>query len=140
MTENTPPKRPAGFLPMGIFFIFGATMAGYAAVTLLWPGTRLDALWALNRQAHAALVPVGKIAGPLFLVLSAALAAAAVGWLRRRYWGWLLGFIIIAINAAGDLANLLRGEALKGAVGVIIAGLLLMYMMRPTVRDYFTRR
>ena len=138
MTETPPPKRPAAFLAVGIFYLFGATMAAYAAVTLYWPGTALDALWALNRQAHAALAPVGKIAGPLFLVLSLALAAAAVGWLRRRFWGWLLGVVIVAINATGDLANLVRGEALKGTIGVIIAGFLLVYITRRNVRNYFS--
>jgi len=130
--------RPAAFVAIGIFFIFGATMAAYAAATLLWPGTPLDALWALNRQAHTALAPVGRIAGALFVVLSLALAAAAVGWLRRRFWGWLLGVVILALNTTGDLANLVRGEALKGAIGVAIAGLLLIYISRREVRNYFS--
>jgi hypothetical protein len=32
---------------MGLFFVFGATLAAYAAITLLDPGTVLDGLWAL---------------------------------------------------------------------------------------------
>lgn len=133
----TQTARPHGFIPIGIFFIFGATMAAYAAITLLWPGTFLDALWALNKRGHAELVPFGKIAAPAFVILSASLAATAVGWFCRRYWGWLWGISIIAINATGDLVNLARGQALKGTVGVVIAGLLLMYMSRSTVRNYF---
>ena len=134
------PARPRGFAPIGIFFIFGATMSAYAAITLIRPGTFLDKLWALNKQAHAELLPVANISGPLFLILSAALAAAATGWFRRRYWGWLLGVVIIAINAAGDLVNLVRGEGFKGAVGVVVAGLLLIYMTRSSVRNYFPRK
>jgi hypothetical protein len=61
----------------------------------------------------------------------------SVGWFRRRRWGWLLGTTIIAINAAGDLINAARGEWLKGAVGVAIAGLLLFYITRSEVRSYF---
>lgn len=137
--DNVQLTRPAGFLAIGVFFIFGASMAAYAAVTLFWPGTALDALWSLNRPAHDTLAPVGKIAGALFAVLCVALIAAATGWLRRRFWGWLLGVAIVAINAAGDLANLARGEVLKGAIGVVIAGLLLIYMTRRTVRRYFSR-
>jgi len=131
--------RPRGFLPIGIFFIFGSTMAAYAALTLLWPGTALDVLWTLNKQAHAVLLPHAGIAGPLFLVLSAALAATAVGWLRRRHWGWLLGVVIVVINATGDMINLLRGERLKGALGVTIAGILFIYLIRPNVRRHFSR-
>ena len=130
-------SRPRGFVAIGAFFVFGAIMAFYAAITLLKPGTFLDALWALNKRGHAGLLLLGKSAALLFLVLCALLALAAVGWFRRCYWGWVLGVTIIAINAAGDIANLARGEGLKGAVGVAIAGLLLIYMTRARVRNYF---
>jgi len=103
-------KRPRGFVPIGAFFFFGATMALYAGVTLLYPGTVLDRLWDLNKSAHAQLAPLAKVAGPGFILLSASLCAAAIGWFRRRRWGWFLGTAIIVINAAGDLANAIRGE------------------------------
>jgi hypothetical protein len=129
------PNRPRGFVAIGVFFAFGATMAAYAAVTLLRPGTILDALWALNKRGHAGLVLLGRSAVLLFAVLSVLLGLAAVGWFRRKYWGWMLGVTIIAINATGDLINAVMGEWLKGAVGVVIAGLLLIYMTR--VKSYF---
>jgi len=132
------PDRPRGFVAIGVFFVFGATMAAYAAATLLKPGTVLDRLWVLNKPGHAQLASLGKGVA-LGFVLSALLCAAAVGWFRRRYWGWVLGTTIIAINAAGDLINGVRGEWLKGAVGVVIAGLLLFYMARNGVRNYFRR-
>jgi len=115
-------------------------MAAYAAVTLLKPGTVLDRLWALNKTGHAQLASLGKGAGLGFVVLSALLCAAAVGWFQRRYWGWVLGTTIIALNAAGDLINGVMGEWLKGAVGVAIAGLLLIYMTRSEVRNYFATK
>ena len=130
-------QRPWGFIPLGIFFVFGSTMAAYAAVTLLRPGTALDGLWALNKKGHAQLALLGEGAGFGFVVLSALLCAAAVGWFHRRRWGWLLGTTIIAINTVGDLINAARGEWLKGAVGVAIAGLLLAYITRSEVRRYF---
>jgi hypothetical protein len=133
-------QRPRRFVPIGVFFLFGATMAAYAAVTLLKPGTVLDRLWALNKTGHAQLASLGKGAGLGFVVLSALLCAAAVGWFQRRYWGWVLGTTIIALNAAGDLINGVMGEWLKGAVGVAIAGLLLIYMTRSEVRNYFATK
>ncbi len=133
-------ERPRGFVPIGVFFVFGAAMAAYAAVTLLKPGTILDGLWVLNKTAHAQLVSLGKGAGLGFVVVSALLCAAAVGWFRRRYWGWILGVTIVAMNAAGDLVNLAIGEHLKGAVGVAIAGLFLLYMTSSGVRNYFGTR
>jgi hypothetical protein len=130
--------RPQGFIWIGAFFVFGATMAAYAAVTLLRPGTVLDALWVLNKEGHAGLLPLGKTAGLLFVVLSVLLSVAALGWFRRRKWGWMLGVVIIAMNLAGDVVNVVRGEGLKGAVGAVIAGMLLIYVTRAGVRNYFT--
>jgi hypothetical protein len=135
--RTSSPGRPRGFVPIGVFFAFGATMAAYAAVTLLIPGTFLDTLWALNKHGHEQLAGLGKIAALPFSILSIALCCAAIGWFHRRYWGWFLGTSIIAINMAGDVVNLAIGEHLKGAVGVVTAGLLLIYMTRPSVRDYF---
>jgi hypothetical protein len=115
-------------------------MAAYAAITLLVPGTFLDALWVLNKQGHEELAGLGRLAALPFGVLCLALCLAAVGWFRRRPWGWVLGVTILAINMAGDLVNLAFGEHLKGAVGVAIAGLLLTYMTRSGVRGCFCTR
>jgi hypothetical protein len=129
--------RPGGFIPIGVFFYFGATMASYAAITLLMPGTVLDRGWALNPTAYAQLHSMGRVMGVPFIFLAIALFMAAIGWLRRRRWAWKLGTAIVAINLIGDFINMLRGEWGKGAVGVAIAGLLLSYMMRARVRNYF---
>jgi hypothetical protein len=99
-------QHPRGFVPIGIFFLFGATMAAYAAVTLLKPGTALDALWTLNKAGHAQLASLGKGAGLGFVLLSALLCAAAVGWFRRRYWGWVL-------FATDGLHELRNGEGVE---------------------------
>ena len=133
------PDSPHGFMAIGVFLVFGAIMAAYAAATLLKPGTVLDGLWVLNKTGHAQLASLGKGVALGFVVLSALLCATAVGWFRRCYWGWILGTTIIAINAVGDLINGVMGEWRKGAVGVVIAGLLLFYMTRSGVRKYFGR-
>ena len=131
------PTRPRWFVAIGAFFAFGAAMAAYAAATLLKPDTFLDILWALNKRGHAGLASLGRGAVFLFALLSVLLSLAAVGWLRRKYWGWLLGVTIIAVNVMGDLINGVMGDWLRAPAGVAIAGLLLIYMLQPGVRDYF---
>ena len=115
-------------------------MAAYAAITLVRSGTFLDRAWALNRTAHMQFLPLGRMVAVPFGVLAVVLSLAGVGWFRRRYWGWLLGVSLIATNFAGDVVNLALRDWLKGAVGVVIAGLLLVYMTRPRVRAYFLPR
>ena len=131
--------QPCGYGPIGAFFVFGAVMSAYAAVTLLVPGTRLDVLWTLNPRGHEGLATLGRWAPLLFIVVSPTLALAAFGWFRRRRWGWALGVMMIAINMIGDLGQLAFGERWKGALGVAIAGLLLFYLLRQHTRNYFRR-
>jgi hypothetical protein len=131
--------KTQGFTLIGIFLFFGALMASLAAVTLLWPGTALDRLWALNPGAYKQLAPLGGMVGIFFLVLGVALATAGIGWFRRRLWAWRLAAAIIAIQALGDVVNCLRGDFLGGGTGLIIAGALLLFLLRSKVRATFAR-
>ncbi len=130
-------KPVRGLTAVGIFLFFGAAMASLAGITLVWPDTVLDKIWVLNPRGLQQLAPFGKAVGIPFLMLSGILAAAGVGWFRRRLWGWRLSVAIIAIQVLGDLINCLRGDYLRGGVGVVIAGALLVYLLRPIIRGSF---
>ena len=137
--ESTLPAlpAPAGITAIGVFWFFGAVMASYACVTLLWPGTVLDRLWKLNSSAHVDLLLMGPAIGILFLVLCAVLVAAGIGWIRRRAWGWTLGVVLLGTQVTGDLLSAAMGEYLRGGTGVLIAGSLLFYLFRPRVKQFF---
>ena len=126
-----------GFTAIGMVLFFGAVMASLAATTLLWPGTALDRVWDLNPIAYKQLAPRGGAVGVLFLLLGAALTTAGIGWFRRRPWGWRLAVVIIATQVVGDLVNCIRGDLLRGGTGVLIAGALLLFLLRPKIRDSF---
>src|SRR5579862_3553325 len=125
---------------MAVFLVFGATMATLAGITLLFPGSFLDPIWRLNPEAGDQLRQLGRGVGIAFLGLGAAMVAAAIGWIKRRFWGWALAVIIIASQVLGDLVNVFRGEWLKGAVGAAIAGALLAYLVRPAIRGAFEKK
>jgi len=125
---------------IGVFLFFGAIMACLAGATLIWRGTLLDHLWTLNAPAYKQLSPLGKTVGILFLMLSASLATAGLGWFGRRPWGWRLAVAIIATQVLGDLVSIFMGPIVRGAVGVTIAGALLFYLLRADVRAAFVVR
>jgi hypothetical protein len=129
-------KTP-GFTAIGIFLFFGAVMASLAATTLLWRGTALDRVWVLNPMAYKQLAPLGGAVGILFLLLGAALTTAGIGWFQRCLWGWRLAVVIIAVQVLGDVLNCVRGHWLRGGVGIIIAGTLLLFLLRPRIRAMF---
>jgi FtsH-binding integral membrane protein len=90
----------------------------------------------MNPVAYAQLSPLGVPVGIVFLLLAVVLALAATGWWRHRRWGWILAAVIIVIQVVGAFLNLLRGDLLRGAAGVVIASALLFYMTRPRVRAW----
>jgi len=128
---------PRGLRPIGVFLFFGALMASLAATTLLWRGTALDRVWVLNPAAYKRLAPLGSRIGILFLLLGAALTTAGVGWFRRRLWAWRLTVVIIATQVLGDVVNCVRGDWLRGGIGVIIAGSLLLFLLQAKIRAAF---
>lgn len=135
MTRGT--QLPWGFKIVGGFPFFGFVMASLAGTTLLWPGTPLDRMWALNPRAYNQLAPHGRVVGLLFLLLGAALFVAGTGWFRRRRWGWRLAVAIITTQVLGDLVNAFRGDFVRGVFGFIVAGALLVYLLRQDVRSAF---
>ncbi len=137
---SAPSPRPRGWLAIGIFLIWSAAMATFAGVTLIFPGTLLDRAWALNPVGHAGLTARGRWVGFLFPLLGLTLAAAGIGWLKCRRWGWMLAILLIGGNAAGDLVRLASGAWAAGTVGVLMAGALLVYMTRPGMRHFFRSR
>jgi hypothetical protein len=128
---------PRGMTAIGIFLLFGTVMAFLAGTTLVWHGTFLDRMWALNPRAYDELAPLGKPAGFLFLSLAVALILAGTGWLKRRQWGWWLAVAIIGTEVLGNFVNVFFGRVVQGLVGVTIAGALLLYITRPYVRATF---
>jgi len=129
--------KARGIPAIGIFLFFGAVMASLAATTLLWRGTALDRVWDINPTAYKQLAALGGTVGILFVLLGAALAAAGIGWFRRRLWGWRLAIVIVATQVLGDIVNCVRGDWLRGGTGVIIAGALLLFLLRPQIRALF---
>jgi hypothetical protein len=126
-----------GLTAFGVFLLWAATAASLAGTTLLCRGTVLDRVWSLNPRAYKQLAPLGHKAGIPLLIVAFALAMAGIGWIRRRYWAWWLAVLIIATQFVGDLVNLFGGHIMEGAIGVVAAGLLLTYLLRPPTRAIF---
>jgi hypothetical protein len=135
MPTSAPPRA---LTAIGIFLIFATCMASLAAITLTFPGTPLDLAWNLNARAYTDLKPLGPIIGIPFSLLALSLGMSAIGWFRRRRWGWLLATIIIAIQIPGDIINAATGHLIQGLIGAIIASALLFYLLRRSVRCAFS--
>jgi hypothetical protein len=135
MSAQTSSRK--GFIAVGLFLFFGAAMASFAGMTLLWPGTILDRAWSLNPDAFTQLSALGRMIGVPFLFLACALAVAGAGWFCQRRWAWWLTVIIIATQVVGGLAHLLTRHFLEGSVALLVSTALLFYLVRPSTRAAF---
>jgi hypothetical protein len=93
-------------------------------------------VWALNPTAYKKLTPLGGSVRILFLLLGATLTMSGIGWFRDLLWGWRLAITIIATQVRGDVVNCVKGDFLRGGIGVIIGGLLL-FLLRSKIRAAF---
>src|SRR6266496_3645729 len=100
--------RPLGVLAISVILLASTAIALITGVSLAFPGTFLDRIWALNRGAYIEFVTLGRLAVGLFVV-----------------------------NVAGDAARIFTGEPVKGAFGVAIAAGFVIYLTRLRVREYF---
>jgi hypothetical protein len=127
---NEQQRRPIGIILLCFFFTFGVLASGLSAVMLLAPGTPLDVLWRLNPHAHEGFLRMGRSAVVLMSAVCLACTAAALGLWRRRPWGYWTAMVILSMNLLGDIINSLLGREWRTLVGVPIAGLMILYLLK----------
>jgi len=129
--------RPLGVLAISVILLASTAIALITGVSLAFPGTFLDRIWALKRGAYIEFVTLGRPAGISLMILGLICAIAAAGLLKRRKWAWWLAVGLFVVNVAGDAARIFTGEPVKGAFGVAIAAGFVIYLTRLRVREYF---
>src|SRR5206468_5772281 len=128
-------QKPLGVLAISVILLVSTAIALITGVSLAFPGTFLDRIWALNRRAYIEFAALGRTAGISLMILGLIIAAA--GLLKRRKWAWWLAVGLFVVNVAGDAARIFTGEPVKGAFGVAIAAGFVIYLTRLRVREYF---
>jgi len=122
---------------LAVFFAAGCLIAIVAAASLLSPGGFLEPMWRLNPRARLAFSGLGIAAPALLVLVAAACGIACVGILRRRMWGHRAAVGLISLNLVGDTVNAALGIEPRAAVGIPVAGALLVYLLSRRVRGYF---
>jgi hypothetical protein len=128
--------RPAGITAMSLFFIFGTTMSGLAALSLI-PGSVLEPIWRLNPRGHEGLRSLGSLGIVLMATVSLACLTAAAGLWRGRRWGQRTAAIILSVNAIADAVNGIIAGDRRTLIGLPIAAAMLWYLYTRKVRGFF---
>ena len=94
----------------------------------------METVWLAYPARRAVLMPYRPWLGPGFLGLAMVMAAASVGSFRQRRWGWRVAVTIFAVNGLSDAVQMILGHLVEGGIGVLVAGAVLFYLMRASVR------
>ena len=122
------------------FFLAATVVAGLASFTMLVTGTAIDNIWNSKEHEYHQMLHHRLPIGLGFALLAVLLALAAIGWVRRRRWEWLLSVLIFAVNLVADLATLLISPAWADVVPVAIESAILTWILLPRTRSQFASR
>lgn len=119
------------------FFAAAAIVAALASFTMLVTGTAIDDIWRDKEHDYHQMLHHRIPIGLGFALLAVLLALAAIGWARRRRWGWLLSALIFGVNFAAGLAVLVTSASWANAMPVAIESLILVWILLPRTKAQF---
>ena len=120
------------------FFAAATLVAAAAAFTLLVPGTAVDAIWREKERDYHVMLEHRAPIGLGFALLAVLLGLAAIGWARRRRWGWLLSVFVFGVNLIADLAAFVATPSWSTLLPIAVEGLILTWIVRPHTRSKFS--
>lgn len=135
--ENRSNARPVGIIALVILFAIGTCAGFLSAVSLIFAGSFLEPIWDLNPHARAGFSRIGSWAIVLMISVCIACLFTTLGlWLRRR-WGYWLAVVMLVVNLAGDVVNVVTGIEPRAIVGIPIVSVILAYLLRKRTRCHF---
>ncbi|HEX7275486.1 MAG TPA: hypothetical protein VF248_07740 [Nitrososphaeraceae archaeon] len=152
-------KRPVGVTIIAILAIIGGILllfGGIAFVTLAPILSQINTIedndssnssFSLNINGTDVTVPknalfifggfLGIIGGAL-IVIGIAGFVVAWGLLTGKGWAWIVTIIVAIISITLNLIVVISG-GLENIIGLIIYGIIIYYLYRPSVKSYFGR-
>jgi hypothetical protein len=132
-------NRPKGVLIVATILFFAAFVALIVAISIIFSGTPLAAIWALRNSFPIGFrnTSAGMVFGYFLLILGLIMLSAVHGLVKGRRWAWWIVIMIFAANGVGDAVSVALGGGINGISGILLAVLLVFYLTRPGVRKFF---
>lgn len=130
-------KRPTGVTILAVLAIIVGV--GYLLMSLPFFGLSAFAASIVGSDVLAVMIPVslGAIAGVVSLVMGALYLTFGIGALGLKSWAWTLGFVATGASVVFGLMSLLGGVTVGGAIGLVVAVGIMLYLFTTTVREAF---
>ena len=131
-------ERPAGVTVLAILDIVGGALLLLLGLvfTVLGPTVLLPLLLKAHARLPPAFVAVIGILGLIFIVPG--IISIVIGWglLKGKGWSWWLTVIFAVLGVIAAIGNVVIGNV-GGIIWIVIDGIIVYYMLRPHVKEYF---
>jgi hypothetical protein len=135
-------NRPKGVILVAIIMFIAAVLAIIIGISIIIPGTPLDAIWNLKNSFPPGFKStiIGIIFAYFLIILGLIMLYATYDLTKGCKWAWWITIIIFTVNGIGDAVSLAFGGGFNGITGIIIITVFLFYLTRPNVKKYFENK
>jgi len=132
-------SRPTGVTILAVLQIIGGILSLIFGVSsLLFGGLMVASDAAANTGAEIDPGPILLVAGLVAIVSGLIGLIAGYGLFTLKGWGWTLALVFSVLNIIRSLLGMFQGGNVVGAIiGIVISGLIIYYLMTPTVKRAF---
>jgi hypothetical protein len=131
-------RQPVTIKILSYVLLVAALLAFVVAASLVFPLTRLDRLWDLNKPAALFFRKMPGLSAAGLAAIGITTAIAAVALTRRRIWGWWYAVLLFTADCVGGVVRLIvLREPLQSLAGIAIAAAFLYAITRRRVRCWF---
>ncbi len=135
--------RPTGITVLALIYIALAALSLLWSLTVFGFGGLAATFGSLFGAQSIATTGVNSVvSGTLGIITAIVELIVAFGLWKLRPWAWLLAIIAIGLNVVGGVLGMFSGGLWTfccGVFGLIIPAAILIYLLRPHVRQAFGR-
>jgi hypothetical protein len=151
-------KRPTGVTIIAILAIIGGILLLFGGITLVILAPILSQVnmsnnnisnssISLNINGTDVTIPKNTlflfggflgVIGGMLIVIGIASFVVAWGLLTGKGWAWIVTIIIVIISIILNIILIVSGS-FESVIGLIIDGIIIYYLYRPSVKSYFGR-
>lgn len=130
-------KRPVGVTILSVVMFLAAAIGLVMGLYLLIQGHFSSWMLQANPDIKGNLLQMARVLGLIVLAVGTYALAAGIGFFQGKKWGWWMVTAMFILSVISDVAKLFMGQLLDGIVGTLVVLLILYYLLRPSVRQYF---
>lgn len=133
-------QRPTGVTILAVLCVIGGLLALIFGSLFTFMGPTIAAQAAAADEAAAmATGPMMMGFGVFGLIMGLLYLITAYGLFGLKPWAWMVAVVVQVLAFVSHLAGLFQGQVAGAVVGLLIAGGILFYLMRPHVKAAFGR-